>query len=145
MRISTKGHYGLRSLVDIALNQEQGPVTLNGIAERQEVSVKYLWQVINPLHVNGYLKVTRGAKGGYMLARAPEQINMLDILTTLEGPVSIIKCLTDETFCTRVRTCISRSVWMEVNRTIEQALAEITLKRILDDNRKNDPSLSFAI
>jgi len=137
MRISTKGHYGLLSLIDVALNQARGPVTLNDIALRQSLSVKYLWQVLKPLKTSGFLNTTRGAKGGYVLARQPKDITMLDVLTTLEGPISILKCLTHEESCPRVRSCVGRTVWAEVNQTIENVLADTTLAKLL---RQHEPS-----
>lgn len=118
-------------MVDIALHQDKGAVTLNDIARRQEISVKYLWQVINPLKTSGLLSVMRGAKGGYMLAKRPEDITMLEVVTTLEGPMSLIECLTKEEVCDRIDTCVARSVWMEVNKTVEKALKEITLAEVL--------------
>ncbi len=131
MRISTKGRYGLRTLMDIALHQAKGPVTLNDIADRQKISVKYLWQVINPLKTSGLLSVTRGAKGGYVLARRPEEITMLEVVTNLEGPMSIVECITNEESCDRLNTCIARTVWMEVNHAVEKALGGITLAEVL--------------
>lgn len=131
MRVSTKGRYGLRTLVDIALHQEKGAVTLNDIARRQDISVKYLWQVINPLKTAGLLSVMRGAKGGYMLARRPEDISMLEVVTTLEGPMSLVECLTQEDICDRIDSCVARSVWKEVNQTVEKALKNITLAEVL--------------
>ncbi|MEI7901901.1 MAG: Rrf2 family transcriptional regulator [bacterium] len=131
MRISTKGRYGLRTLMDVAIHQVNGPVTLNDIAERQAISVKYLWQVINPLKTAGYLNALRGAKGGYMLARRPEDITMLDVVTTLEGPMSIVECLTNKKACNRINACIARTVWQEANRAIEKALGAITLAEVL--------------
>jgi Rrf2 family protein len=131
LRVSTKGRYGLRTLVDIAVHQNKGVVTLNDIAKRQEISVKYLWQVINPLKTAGLLSVTRGAKGGYALARRPEDINMLEVVSTLEGPLSIVECIMNEDACDRIDTCVARSVWMEVNQTVEQALKEVTLAEVL--------------
>lgn len=131
MRISTKGRYGLRTLMDVALHQAKGPVTLNDIAERQCISVKYLWQVINPLKTSGLLSVTRGAKGGYALARRPEDITMLEVVTNLEGPMSVVECLTNEDACARINSCISRTVWMEVNCAVEKALSAITLAEVL--------------
>lgn len=131
MRVSTKGRYGLRTLVDIALHQDKGAVTLNDIARRQEISVKYLWQVINPLKTSGLLSVTRGAKGGYMLAKRPEDITMLEVVTNLEGPMSLIECLTKEEVCDRIDSCVARSVWLEVNKSVEKSLREITLAEVL--------------
>ena len=131
MRVSTKGRYGLRTLMDIAMHQSKGPVTLNDIAKRQMISVKYLWQVINPLKTAGLLSVTRGAKGGYVLARRPENVTMLEIMTILEGPVSLVDCLTKKDACSRLDSCVARTVWMEVNRAIEKAMKGITLAEVL--------------
>jgi Rrf2 family protein len=145
MKISTKGHYGLRSLIDVALNQDGGPVTLNDIAQRQSISVKYLWQVINPLRTSGFLRVTRGAKGGYMLARPPHEINILDVLTALEGPVSLLKCLTDETVCTRTATCVARTVWVEANEAIETAFSHITLEKLVNKQKLASQTANYSI
>ncbi len=140
MKVSTKGHYGLRSLVDIARHQVLGPVALSDIARRQDISVKYLWQVVNPLRTSGVLKVTRGTKGGYALARAPETINMLDVWTTLEGPVAILRCLTDEVACARSGTCPARTVWDDVNQAIRQSLEKITLAQVLSQCHEEAPT-----
>lgn len=131
MRVSTKGRYGLRTLMDIAMHQAKGPVTLNDIAERQEISVKYLWQVINPLKTAGVLRVTRGAKGGYVLARRPEEITMLDVMDILEGPLSLVDCLAKRDSCGRTDRCVARTVWKEVNDAIEKAMKGITLEDVL--------------
>ena len=131
VRISTKGRYGLRTLMDIAMHQNEGAVTLGDIAKRQEISVKYLWQVINPLKTSGLLSVTRGAKGGYVLARRPEEISMLEVVTILEGPLSLVECLGRGDFCKHVDACVARTVWQEVNRAIEEALRGITLGDVL--------------
>lgn len=131
MRISTKGRYGLRTLMDIAMHQSKGPVTLNDIAERQQISVKYLWQVINPLKTSGMLSVTRGAKGGYALARRPEDITMLEIMNTLEGPTSLVECIAKQDACNQIDNCVARTVWLELNRAVEKALTGITLAEVL--------------
>lgn len=145
MRISTMGHYGLSSLIDIALNQAKGPVTLNDIAERQSISVKYLWQVINPLKASGLLSATRGAKGGYAVALRPDEITMLDVLTTLEGPVSIVKCLTHNDACPRIGSCVGRTVWMEMNQAVEKALSNITLAEVLRRCKQTSNVDNYAI
>ena len=84
MRVSTKGRYGLRILLDVALNQQRGPVALRDISRRQEISQKYLWQVINPLKAAGLINVTRGARGGYVLARSPDKISLREIVPTFQ-------------------------------------------------------------
>lgn len=131
MKISTKGRYGLRTLMDIAKHQSQGAVTLNDIAKRQRISVKYLWQVINPLKTAGFLSVTRGAKGGYMLAKRPEEIDLFEIVTTLEGDVSLVDCLHKDETCEQRDACVARLVWLDVSQVVEQALKKITLSDLL--------------
>ena len=131
MRISTKGRYGLRTLMDIARHQSGGTVTLNDIAKRQGISVKYLWQVITPLKTANVLRVTRGAKGGFALARAPEDITLYEIVATLEGELSLVDCLGKGATCGMIETCVARTVWQDVNQAVEAALKGITLADIL--------------
>jgi len=131
MKISTMGHYGLRSLIDVATHQDSGPVTLADISERQEISVKYLWQVITPLKTAGFLQVTRGAKGGYKLARPAEAINMLDVLTTLEGPIEVIQCTVGKDACPRSSTCVARPMWLDIKTAIEDTLSRTTLALLI--------------
>ncbi len=117
--------------MDIALHQSHGAVTLNDIAKRQRISVKYLWQVINPLKTAGFLSVTRGAKGGYVLARRPDEIDLLEIVTILEGELSLVDCLRKNETCEMRDACVARSVWMDVNRVIETALKKVKLSDVL--------------
>ena len=121
----------MRTLMDIALHQSQGAVTLNDIAKRQRISVKYLWQVINPLKTAGFLSVTRGAKGGYVLARRPDEIDLFEIVTILEGEVSLVDCLHKNETCEMRDACVARSVWMDVNRVVEKALKKVKLSDVL--------------
>ena len=131
MKISTKGRYGLRTLMDIAIHQSNGPVNLNDIAERQGISSKYLWQIVNLLKTAGLVRGTRGPKGGYALLRNPAEITMLDVLQILEGPISLVECVDDPDFCSRVENCVTHSVWEEVSQTVRNALQKITLAEIL--------------
>ncbi len=131
MKISTKGRYGLRTLMDIASHQSAGPVNLRDIAARQEISPKYLWQIINLLKTAGLVRGTRGPKGGYVLLRPPSEITLLDIVQVLEGPVSLVECVDDPSYCPREKECISRRIWDEVSQTIRNALRPLTLAEIL--------------
>lgn len=131
MKISTKGRYGLRTLMDIAAHQSKGPVNLNDIAKRQDISAKYLWQIVNLLKTAGFVRGTRGPKGGYVLLRNPSDINLLDVIQTLEGPVSLVECVDDPDFCSRMDNCVAHSVWEEVSHAIRGALQKITLAEIL--------------
>ena len=131
MKISTKGRYGLRTLMDVAVHQTKGPVNLNDIAERQGMSAKYLWQIVNLLKTAGFVRGTRGPKGGYVLLRDPADITLLDVIQTLEGPISLVECVDDPAFCTRMANCVAHSVWEEVSQSIRGALRKITLAEIL--------------
>ena len=131
MKISTKGRYGLRTLMDIAVHQAKGPVNLNDIAERQGISAKYLWQIVNLLKTAGFVRGTRGPKGGYVLLRDPADITLLDVIQVLEGPVSLVECVDDPDACSRVENCVAHSVWEEVSVAIRSALRKITLAEIL--------------
>ena len=102
MKISTKGRYGLRTLMDISVHQVKGPVNLSDIADRQGISAKYLWQIVNLLKTAGFVRGTRGPKGGYILIRDPADITMLDVIQVLEGPISLVECVDDPEFCERM-------------------------------------------
>jgi Rrf2 family protein len=144
MTVSTKGRYGLRLLLDIALHQAQGAVNLGDIAQRQEISPKYLWQVVNPLKAGGVVRVTRGAKGGYVLAKPAERITLCEVLELLEGPVALVDCVSSQGDCDRTADCITREIWCELTATIQNALRGITLAEIVERARArvaaNEPS-----
>jgi Rrf2 family protein len=131
MKVTTKGRYGLRILLDVALNQERGAVPLGDISKRQKISRKYLWQVIHPLTAAGLLHVTRGTRGGYVLAKAPGAISLLDVVTILEGAVSVVGCLGAPETCERSSECIARLAWGEVDAELTKALRRITLKQLI--------------
>lgn len=138
MKISTKGRYGLRVLLDIALHHGTGTVALRDIARRQDISQKYLWQVINPLKAAGILHATRGAHGGYALARPPEQITLLDVVNTLEGPVSVVDCVAAPDTCDRSASCTAREAWSAVDAKLTAALRSITLQSLVQRHREQE-------
>lgn len=131
MKISTKGRYGLRTLMDIAIHQGGGPVTLHEISERQGISAKYLWQILNVLKTAGFVRGTRGPKGGYLLLRDPADISLLDVLQVLEGPIILVECVDDPDYCRRVDNCIAHSIWKETSEAIRGALKSTTLAELL--------------
>ncbi len=145
MRISTKGRYGLRTLIDIAMHRATGAATLNDLAKRQDISAKYLWQVINPLKAAGILGVTRGAKGGYFLVRRPEEITMLETVTALEGELLVADCLDNNMFCEKSDTCVARAVWQEVNNAVEKTLKGITLAELIRRCAKSSAANNYVI
>jgi len=138
MKVSTKGRYGLRVLLDIRGHQDHGPVILRGISARQGISEKYLWQVINPLKAAGFVNSVRGAKGGYVLSKAAEDITVLDIMLVLEGPVSVVDCVDDPKGCERSSVCVTRDVWSRIEASIRSVMKGITLKELALKQKEND-------
>ena len=131
MRISTKGRYGLRFLIDVAQHQHQGAVPLRDISRRQKISHKYLWNLVTPLKNDGFIEATRGAEGGYRLLREAEEISLLDIVNTLEGPLEIAPCLTDSAACAETNQCAASEAWTKVQEKTQHILAEIKLAEIV--------------
>jgi len=138
MHVSTKGRYGLRILLDVAGHEKEGPVALRDISRRQGISQKYLWQVINPLKVAGLLRATRGAHGGYVLAKAPVRISIRDIVDILEGPVMIVGCVQSPGTCDRSDSCTARGAWAEIEARLNETMDSITLQYLLDQQARQE-------
>src|SRR5512136_1641075 len=128
MRLSTKGRYGVRALVDIAINGDDGPVLLKDIAKRQGISAQYLEHLVAPLIRAGILRSIRGAKGGIALARAPEEIRLSHVIEVLEGSVAPVECVDNPALCARSDECATRDVWSDIKAAILGVLDSITLK-----------------
>ncbi|MBI2442252.1 MAG: Rrf2 family transcriptional regulator [Lentisphaerae bacterium] len=127
MKISTKGCYGVRFLIDLATHAANGKVTLKEVAQRQAISEKYLWQIVNPLKLAGLIRAVAGPHGGYALARKPASITLRKILAVLEGDCALVSCVSAPTTCPRSSTCGSRGAWEEVDNKLSAALEGITL------------------
>lgn len=129
MRISTRGHYGLKAMFDLAQHYGTTPVPLKSIAERQNLSVQYLEQLIAMLRKAGLVKSFRGAQGGYMLADNPTQITVGDVIRALEGPVAPVECVDEiePKECDQADYCISRIVWEKIRNSIAQVMDSLTL------------------
>jgi Rrf2 family protein len=133
MKISTKGRYGLRAMLDLATHGSDGtPVYLSDIAKRQGISEKYLEHIFGALHKAGLVKAFRGRKGGYLLARLPDKINLNEIIAVLEGPCSLVDCVTDVTSCPKTDTCVTREVWSLLGNKIEEVLNCFTLASLAE-------------
>lgn len=138
MKISTKGRYAIRMLVDLAEHQENGYVALKDIAERQEISKKYLEQIVSILNRPGFLQTNRGQNGGYRLAKDPDQYSVGDILRITEGVIAPVACLEDEVNqCERAKNCATLPMWTELYRIISDYLDNVTIQDILDKQREN--------
>ena len=137
MKISTKGRYALRLMLDLAQNRDRGMVALKDVADRQGISKKYLEQIVPVLNRSDYLVTNRGFKGGYMLAKAPDQYTVGDILRLTEGGLAPVACLDhDPNLCERQADCLTLPVWQGLYRTITDYLDHITLQDILDRGRQ---------
>ena len=141
MKISTKGRYSLRMLIDLAMNCKEGEfVSLKEIAERQNISKKYLEQIVPMLSKAGLLKANRGYQGGYMLSKPATQYSVGEILRLTEGSLAPVSCLADDTNeCPRASECITLPVWEGLNKVICDYLDNITLYDIIEQyNNKVD-------
>lgn len=136
MKLSTRGRYGVRLMLDLALHYGEGPILLRDIAERQEISEKYLWQLINPLKTTGLVNSLRGAHGGYVLGKSPEAISIKAILQILEGPLCLVDCVDNPALCERSLSCISRDIWGEASKNMQQTLEDTTLAAMVERQKE---------
>ena len=141
MKISTKGRYALRLMLDLALNNNGEPVRIKDIAMRQEISDKYLEQIISNLNKAGYVKSIRGPQGGYKLAKAPEQYTVGMILRLTEGSLAPVACLEDEVNeCTRQEQCVTLQLWQKLDEAIKGVVDHVTLADLVEweQEKRND-------
>ncbi len=139
LRLSTRGRYGLRALIEIARRGNNGPVHMGDIANNQEFSRKYLHALLTSLKEAGIVRSRRGARGGYLLAKEPSDIRMSDVFEALEGRLSIIDCLTEPHVCNRQTDCESHSLWKGLNDTLKQFLLNVTLQDVLANRPTDEP------
>jgi Rrf2 family cysteine metabolism transcriptional repressor len=140
MKLSTRTRYGLRAILELADNYGKGPLQTRIIAEHQDISVKYLEQLMAALKSAGLVRSQRGAKGGYILSQPPDKIKISDVFDVFEGPVATVECVDNEDFCARAADCIARQVWSEIQRAINNVLQSITLQDALDRAEKDWPA-----
>lgn len=152
MKISTRGRYAVRLMLDLAVNETDTYVTVKSIAERQEISSKYLEQIISVLNRAGYVKSIRGSQGGYKLSHPPADYTVGMILRTIEGSLAPVACLEDHPVqCYRSDKCVTLGVWKEVEEAISHVVDGITLadlvarQRIVDEQFKLENPASEAV
>jgi Rrf2 family protein len=123
-------------MLELACRYGEGPIELKEIARKEDISIKYLEQVINPLRAAGLVKAIRGSKGGYALAKPPSAICLYDVVETLEGPLNLLECLRDPKACQKVPSCVTRDIWKEVSDAISKVFYSVTLEDMV--NRKKE-------
>ncbi|MDO4847256.1 MAG: RrF2 family transcriptional regulator [Clostridiaceae bacterium] len=132
MMISTRGRYALRMMLDLAEHSDEGYVALKDIALRQDISKKYLEQIIPVLNRSGLLQTSRGFQGGYRLIKKPSEYTVLEILTATEGSLAPVSCLeSEENNCPRKGECLTLPVWQGLKDAVENYLGSITLEDVL--------------
>lgn len=136
MKISTRGRYALRLMLDLAVFSDGAPVSLRDVAKRQGISDKYLEQIVTPLSKAGLVRSVRGANGGYLLTRKPEEYTVGDILRPLEGDLAPVECATDSEFCQRCNECVTLALWQEIHKAVSQVVDNTTLADLVDRQAK---------
>ena len=140
MKISTKGRYATRAMLDLALHAGKTPVMLKDISARQDISLRYLEQIVTPMVAARLITSVRGPHGGIRLAREPKDIRLLDIIEVLEGPVAPVECVENPCSCTRAPSCVTRDVWNELARAMLGVLESTTLQDLVDRQNKKGPA-----
>ena len=127
MKISTKGRYALRLMLDLAAQSGEAPVSIKDIAGRQGISEKYLEQIISSLNKAGFVRSIRGAQGGYLLKKAPEEYTVGMILRATEGSLSPVECVESDGCCSRMQNCATAILWKKINDAVNDVVDHVTL------------------
>ena len=136
MKISTKGRYALRLMLDLALSDPGVPVPLRDVAQRQDISDKYLEQIVTPLSRAGLVRSVRGAGGGYLLTRTPEEYTVGEILRQLEGNLAPVSCASGGACCGRADRCVTLEVWQQIQEAVDNVVDNITLADLVKRYRE---------
>lgn len=144
MKISTKGRYGVQFMLDLALHARNGVVTLGDVSRRQQISAKYLWQIVSLLKTAGLVRATKGAQGGYALARSPSEVTLKDILDPLEGGCTLVDCVSRPEICERTGICVTRTIWSELGQKLADAMRGVTLKDLVEKAQSQQESQAFS-
>ena len=148
MKVSTKGRYGIKAMLDLAIHGTDGHIALKNIAERQQISGHYLEQLIASLRKAGLVKSIRGAQGGYALAQDPSEITVGQILRALEGSLAPVDCVVeDEPYeCKKAEKCVTRKLWEKIRDSINDVVDSTSLQDLVDEHRlshSNDPDMFY--
>ena len=147
MKLSTKGRYGVKAMVELAINYGGAPLSIKTISKRQNISEYYLEQLFSPLRKAKLITSIRGAQGGYVLSREPKDITVAEIMYVLEGPIEIAECI-DGVSCNNLDCCATRLLWAKIKNSIDDVMKSVTLQDIVNDYERiktNNESLKLKI
>jgi len=136
LQLSTKVRYAARAMIELAVNYNTNPVQLNDIACKQDISVKYLEQIMAPLRARGFVRTQKGSRGGYHLAANPDNITLYDIVESVEGSIAPVSCVDNDESCERAVRCVTRSVWSNVKEAMKKELQSHTLRELANQQEK---------
>lgn len=141
IKLSTKGRYGTRLMLNLALHYSDGneAVILKNVSDDEDISIRYLEQIIIPLKIARLVKSIRGAGGGYTLARQPSEIKLSEILSTLEGSCCLVDCLEDKDYCDRIPICATYDVWKDATDILKNHFDSLTLQDLIKTHKKKNP------
>jgi len=138
MKLSTKGRYGTRALLELALHQGAGPIILKDVAQRQQIPLQYLEHLMTPLIRGGIVRSARGARGGVWLAKLPQEIRLSEVIHLLEGSISPAECVNNPGVCARSELCVTRDIWGEMKEAMNGVLESTTLQDLVERHRKKE-------
>lgn len=136
MKMSTRGRYGIKAMLELALVYDTGMMSVRSIAQKQKISELYLEQLFSILKKANLIKSVRGAKGGYSLTRTPKEITIKDIIDVVEGPVNISDCVEKNSSCDNLDKCATRVLWVKIKDAIDSIFSSVTLQDIIDEHNK---------
>lgn len=128
MKLSTKGRYAPRAMLDLALNYGKGPMSLKNIGRRQEISERYLEHIMIVLQSAGLVQSTRGSRGGFSLSKLPKEIKLSQIIQAVEGSISPVACVDDPKLCDRVGACVTHEIWKKLKKAMLEVFDSVTLE-----------------
>lgn len=137
MKLSTKGRYAIRAMLDLAMQTRENPIMIKDISRRQDISDLYLEQLFNRLKTAGLVRSTRGPRGGFTLTRAPSLITMRDVLQAMEGSTAPVECVDNAQICERSDNCVTRQLWSAIKLAMDEVLDSTTLKDLVTQEKQN--------
>ncbi|MBL7214905.1 MAG: Rrf2 family transcriptional regulator [Phycisphaerae bacterium] len=145
MKLSSRARYGMRAILELAMEYGKDPLQIKTIAEREDISNKYLEQLIAMLKAAGLVRSIRGPRGGYLLAKPPAEIKLKEVFVTLEGPMIPAECLDHPEFCPRCMDCATREIWSELQDAINSVLESVTLADLVERSLSGKKNTNYQI